>query len=541
MLRYFKRNILLVFIALIIGIFTQILAPFLAIMEQQMIDQIISGNMNGFYRFLLWTSLMVLASAGFFFLNSLTQKRFQVKFEENLRNDLFNSFIGRRHLYFEDKDTSEMMSYIKNHASTISNNFTTPIFTLISYGVMAIVIIGIMVYYNLVLALVSFICVLPSIIFPLYFNKQLNLQMTEKLNQDAAITFEIKESLNAHEVISAFGIFSRFFSRFTKASHDLANASYKVEVTVSLLENVARILQKCTWFISFMIAGNMAIHNETSVGTIVMFISLCSELNTCVTLYAQVIPLLLSIKSDIKKVISIIDYREKKIFGEKEPTFKRSITIEKLRFRYNENVHLLENLNFSIYKGEKVAIVGESGSGKSTLIKLITAHYGNYTGSINYDNVELHEIDEKKLHDVVMVIHQNTFIFNDSVRFNICLGETFSESAMEKALLLSGVDHFLSQIPGGLDGGCGENGSRLSGGQKQRIALARALIRGIDFLILDEGISAVDVETANKIESELLNIGNLTLLTITHRIQDGLLQHYDKVFQLNNGKLEERK
>ena len=73
MLRYFKRNILLVFIALIIGIFTQILAPFLAIMEQQMIDQIISGNMNGFYRFLLWTSLMVLASAGFFFLNSLTQ------------------------------------------------------------------------------------------------------------------------------------------------------------------------------------------------------------------------------------------------------------------------------------------------------------------------------------------------------------------------------------------------------------------------------------------------------------------------------------
>ena len=77
--------------------------------------------------------------------------------------------------------------------------------------------------------------------------------------------------------------------------------------------------------------------------------------------------------------------------------------------------------------------------------------------------------------------------------------------------------------------------------QKQRIALARALIRGIDFLILDEGISAVDVETANKIESELLNIGNLTLLTITHRIKDGLLQHYDKVFQLNNGKLEERK
>lgn len=201
---------------------------------------------------------------------------------------------------------------------------------------------------------------------------------------------------------------------------------------------------------------------------------------------------------------------------------------------------MLTGLQLTVRKGEKLALIGASGCGKSTLVKLLSGDYGGYQGEICYDGMELRRIDIRKLRKMIAVIHQKTFIFNDTIRYNICLGEQFSEDEFSDALRLSGVDKFVPYIADGVDGVCGEDGANLSGGQKQRIALARALIRGIDFMILDEGVSAIDVETANEIEQELLDMDNLTLLTITHRIKDGLLGCYDKVLYMSEGRIVEK-
>lgn len=200
---------------------------------------------------------------------------------------------------------------------------------------------------------------------------------------------------------------------------------------------------------------------------------------------------------------------------------------------------MLTGVDLTIRKGEKLALTGPSGCGKSTLVKLLSGSFGGYRGSIRYDGTELAQLDHQALRSIVTVIHQKTYIFNDTIRFNICLGEDFPEAKLQNALRLSGVDAFLPAIAGGLDGACGEDGANLSGGQKQRIALARALIRGVNFLILDEGVSAIDVQTANAIEQELLDMEDLTLLTITHRIKDGLIRKYDRVLAMENGKIHE--
>lgn len=540
MFRYFKRHILLVTAALMLEIFTQLLTPISAILEQRMIDLIISGDMVGFSDSLWIAGAVVIGVAFCYFFNGMAEKCFSAKFGENLRSDLYDGIMRRSTTRFEECDTAVYMSYVNSNADSLINNLSTPVFYLIGYGASALAVLGIMFYYSPLLAAASLGCGVLSMVLPLRFNKKLGKLIMNKVEKGAAMSVQLKEALNGHEVISSFGVLSKLRNRFIKANEAVAEADSRMGVTISGLENVGRVMDRAAWFITFLIAGTMTVSGEISIGTLVMFVSLFSYFSGCMTIYAQFLPLLLSNKKNIKMMLSMVDGECTEFTGTEDVSLKDRIEVRNLSFCYKEEIPVLEHLDLTVHKNEKVALIGPSGCGKSTLIKLLTGNYASYSGSIRYDGMELHDIDAEKLRGLVTVIHQNTFIFNDTIRFNICLGEAFSEEDLQSALRLSGVDRFLSSIEGGLDGSCGENGSHLSGGQRQRIALARALARGVKVLILDEGVSAIDVATANEIESELLGMKDLTLLTVTHRIKDGLIGQYDRIIMIKDGMAAER-
>ena len=138
------------------------------------------------------------------------------------------------------------------------------------------------------------------------------------------------------------------------------------------------------------------------------------------------------------------------------------------------------------------------------------------------------------------VIHQNVYLFHESIRENILLHEEFTEQELASAIENSGVSVFLPEKEGGLEYVVGENGGTLSGGQKQRITLARALIRHAPLLILDEGTSALDKKTAYEIENRLLKNKDITLLTITHNPNADLMTLYDEIYYMENGALEKQ-
>ena len=540
MLRYFKRHILWALAALVTGIATQLLTPFTAMMEQRIIDLVISGSMEGFDRILWVAGATVLAAAICYYVSGVSRKCFEARFTEDLRNDLYSGVMGRSVVRFEERDTAEYLSFITGNASSVAGNLSSNTFYLVGYGLSALFALGIMVYYSPLLAGLSVVFGALSTFLPLRFNKKLQKLIMEKVTKGAAMSVQLKEALNGHEVISSFGVLPRLRQRFLNASAQVAEVDCRTGVAISKVENVGQVMSRAAWFITILIAGSMAIRGTISPGTLVLFISLFGHFSSSMTLYAQLLPLLLSQKENIRMLLGIIDGAGAEFTGREIPSLEDRIEVRDLSFRYAEDAPVLEHLDLTLRKNEKVVLVGPSGSGKSTLIKLLSGSYGDYTGEIRYDGTELHQLDNGKLHALVTVIHQNTFLFNDTLRFNICLGEEFSEEALGRALRLSGVERFLPAIPGGLDGDCGENGSHLSGGQRQRIALARALIRGVKVLILDEGVSAIDVAAANEIEGELLGMEELTLLTITHRIRDGLMEEYDRVLVMNNGALETR-
>jgi len=148
-------------------------------------------------------------------------------------------------------------------------------------------------------------------------------------------------------------------------------------------------------------------------------------------------------------------------------------------------------------------------------------------------------VDVDKITALSSIIHQNVYMFDESILDNICLHEDYSKEELQSALSDSGLLHFIEQVPNGLEYHVGENGNNLSGGQKQRIAVARALIRKKPLLILDEGTSAIDMQTAYDIESRLLEISDLTLLTITHNMSKDILELYDEIIFMADGKIIE--
>ncbi len=251
------------------------------------------------------------------------------------------------------------------------------------------------------------------------------------------------------------------------------------------------------------------------------------------------IPKIKSIKPITQKLNNLSDYKEQDTNIKKLPSFKKMIYADDLHFSYDKENEVINGISLSIDKGKKYAFVGKSGCGKSTFIKLIAGYYSNFKGDVLYDTDSLSVLDIDKITALSSVIHQNVYMFDESILDNICLHEDFSKEELQSVLSDSGLSQFIEQVPNGLKYHVGENGDNLSGGQKQRIAVARALIRKKPLLILDEGTSAIDMQNAYDIESRLLAISDLTLLTVTHNMSSDILTLYDEIVFMADGKIIE--
>ena len=200
--------------------------------------------------------------------------------------------------------------------------------------------------------------------------------------------------------------------------------------------------------------------------------------------------------------------------------------IKNLSFSYDDK-EILNNLNLDIKKGNKYLISGDSGVGKSTLFKIITGQLRNYEGSVEYCSVDLKKLSTKQILEKLTIIQQENFVFSGTVKDNITMGEVAEDSEVTKYLERVGLTqkNFLySEVE--------VHGKNLSGGQRQRLAIARALFNGKKILLIDEGTSALDKESAKSLVEMLLRNKELTIIMISHDISDELRGKFDNIIKL---------
>ena len=220
--------------------------------------------------------------------------------------------------------------------------------------------------------------------------------------------------------------------------------------------------------------------------------------------------------------------------------FKQKIEFRNVCFEYdNKDSFSLKNINFTLNKGEKLAIVGASGAGKTTLFDLLPRFADITAGEILIDGVDIRKMQINSLRSHIGIVTQHSVLFNDTIYNNITFGlKNVSLSEVEKVANLANIDEFINSLPEKYQTNIGDNGTNLSGGQRQRICIARALLRNPEILLLDEATSAMDSENEKKVSLAIDNaMNNRTIISIAHRLST--VSNADKIIVMENGRIVE--
>ena len=216
---------------------------------------------------------------------------------------------------------------------------------------------------------------------------------------------------------------------------------------------------------------------------------------------------------------------------------KKKIKIEKIKYQYNKGLPLiLNNVNFEINKGDKIAIKGKTGSGKSTLINILLGLLNPIKGKIIVDDIEITENNQISWQKNISIVPQSIFLNDATISENIAIAEdpkTINLDRVKQCAEIAQIDSFIDSLPNKYNEKVGERGVKLSGGQRQRIGIARALYRSANLIILDEPTNALDADTEKKVMQSIINL-DTTIIMISH--SDTSLEYFDKVIDLNDFK-----
>ncbi len=401
---------------------------------------------------------------------------------------------------------------------------------------------GLMFFYYWKLALIMLLVIpLYSIIYAI--TNRLNKKTERRIMERAAeLESQLVESLNAVGTIKRFGLESFANIKTETRFINLLKTGYKSALNSIFSSTSSSVIAQLFTIILLWIGSYYVIDREITAGELMSFYAIIGYLTGPA---ASLIGANKEIQNALiaaDRLFEIMDLERESSENKIELTANKigDITFENVHFRYGTRTQVFEQLNLNIKQGSVTAIIGESGSGKSTLMALLQKVYNIQRGKICIGDYDLNHITIESLRSVVSVVPQKIDLFAGHVIDNIAVGDFNPE--MEKIIGICkaiGILEFIENLPNGFETYIGENGATLSGGQKQRIAIARALYKNPEVLILDEATSSLDSKSENFIQNTIATLKKeqKTIIIIAHRLSTVI--NADKIVVLENGKVVE--
>ena len=457
-----------------------------------------------------------------------------------LRTDIFYKIIDKDIKDFSLDNSGKYISILYNDIKIIEDNFLNNIFQVIASILSFSISIAVLFYISPLVVIFIILFGVLGFVTPNALSKKLVIAKNDYSTNLEEITSVTKDLFSGFEVIKGFNISKKINQVFKYNSNNVETSKRKCSIIEAIIRGFSISFSVTIYLGVLILGGYLMYHNRITVGTAIIIIQLSTHIVGPVKTSISLINQIKSVSLIAKKIEDILKSSSEDIEDNNLENFKNCIEINNLSFSYNEERKAIDNINLTFEKNKKYAIVGESGCGKSTLIKLLMRYYNDYEGNIKIDDNDLKSIYSSDLYKNMSMIQQNVFMFDDTIKENIKLFANYSDEKVIKACKRSGIYNLIERLPNGIDSLVGENGSKLSGGEKQRIAIARSLINDTQILILDESTSALDNETTYNLESSLLELDDLTLIVVTHKLIKNILLNYDEIIVMRDGKIVEK-
>jgi len=503
----------------------------------------------------LWLTVGLIAAsfgsgAVFHYARNWGWNKFAQHVQHSVRTDTYETMQRLNMEFFADKQTGEMMSVLSNDVNRLEKFLNDGLNSSSRLIIMVLGIAGYLFYINWQLALVALLPVPIIAVFTKWFIETIQPKYAEVRGSVGSLNSRLENNLSGIQIIKTANTESYEADRVEDSSQDYLDANWDAIGTRITFFPGLRLVSGLGFVVTFVLGGLIVIGQAPAffsvpltTGGFVAFIIYTQRFVWPMAQFGQVINMYQRAYASAERVFGLMETPGRLEEATDAPPLSVSdgaVEYDDVTFGYGDDDPVLDEVSFTVDGGDTIALVGPTGAGKSTVMKLLLRMYDPDSGAVRIDDQDLRAVQIPSIRRAIGYVSQETFLFYGSVRDNIAYG-TFdaSDAEIRAAAEAAEAHQFIRSLPDGYDTMVGERGVKLSGGQRQRIAIARAMLKDPEVLVLDEATSDVDTETEMLIQRSLDDLtADRTTFAIAHRLST--IRDADTILVLEDGHVVER-
>ena len=454
---------------------------------------------------------------------------------EEVRGRVMEQVLRRPVAQYQQEGDSTYISLLTTDLRTLYDDYYMSIFNIVFWGGIMLCALGMYLYLSPVMLIAILLVTIPPLVLPRKMNEQLKVARDAFSLQMADYTQQLKELLGGFEVIRSFLREDAYTARHRTAAAQACASEQSYQQSLNSMVVNTSLISNLIFPVVMLVGLFLAFDGRLTVGAVSTAASMANFVITPCNQIAQCWAKVKSSKGIRQRLEAAMSVPEAPSSAGQPVASLERIECRNTSFTYpGAAAPVLKDICLTVSRQEKIGLTGESGCGKSTLAKLLFQYYPDYSGDILFNGQQLRDIDRSSLYHRTGYIAQTTYLFNDTLRSNICLSEKFSEQQITGALEAAGLTDWVQTLPDGLNTLISENGKNLSGGQRQRIGIARLVLRRYDLIIADEITASLDPETSQQVMQNLLSLPCI-VVAITHDVSGAFMKRFYKIYRVENG------